>query len=70
MWNDINNMIKSISHKVYQNRKGIITDEPQLVRQVLENRAELSSAERLLLYTALLLGQPVSNTLTYRDNSP
>lgn len=48
---------------------GIITDEPHLAREVLQQRAELSSAERLLLHAALLLGQPVPRA-TYRDQSP
>jgi glycerophosphoryl diester phosphodiesterase len=48
---------------------GIITDEPRLAREVLQERAELSSAERLLLHTALLLGQPLARE-AYRDESP
>ena len=48
---------------------GIITDEPRLAREVLQERAELSSAERLLLQAALLLGQPVPRA-SYRDQSP
>lgn len=48
---------------------GIITDEPRLAREVLQQRASLSSAERLLLHTALLLGQPVPLE-AYRDESP
>lgn len=48
---------------------GIITDEPRLAREVLQDRANLSSAERLLLHAALLLGQPVPQ-VNYRDESP
>ena len=48
---------------------GIITDEPEMARKVLADRAELSSAERLLIHTALLFGQPLK-TREYRDESP
>ena len=48
---------------------GIITDEPEMARKVLADRAELSSVERLLIHTALLFGQPYTPR-EYRDNSP
>jgi glycerophosphoryl diester phosphodiesterase len=48
---------------------GIITDEPELARNVLTDRAELSSVERLLIHTAVLLGEPIPQR-TYRDQSP
>ena len=48
---------------------GIITDEPAMARQVLADRAEMSSAERLLLHTALLFGQSFTPK-EYRDDSP
>ncbi|GAA4888163.1 hypothetical protein GCM10023333_21950 [Ferrimonas pelagia] len=48
---------------------GLITDEPALARQVLQQRAQLTQSERLLLHTALLLGQPLPQS-HYRDNSP
>jgi glycerophosphoryl diester phosphodiesterase len=48
---------------------GIITDEPELARNVLTDRAELSSIERLLIHTAVLLGEPIPQR-TYRDQSP
>jgi len=48
---------------------GIITDEPELARTVLAERAELSSVERLLLHTAIILDQPFPEK-RYRDNSP
>jgi glycerophosphoryl diester phosphodiesterase len=48
---------------------GIITDEPELARNVLFERSELNSIERLLIHTAVLLGQPVPQR-TYRDQSP
>ncbi len=48
---------------------GIITDEPELARKVLAERAEMSSLERLLIHAADLLGRPAPEK-TYRDNSP
>jgi len=48
---------------------GIITDEPEMARQVLTDRAELSSVERLLIHTALLFGQSFTPR-QYRDESP
>ncbi len=48
---------------------GIITDEPALAREVIEQRAELGSAERLLVHTAVLFGRPVP-VGEYRDASP
>jgi glycerophosphoryl diester phosphodiesterase len=48
---------------------GVITDEPALARQVLAQRSELSSAERLLLSLATLFGKP-EIARQYRDNSP
>ena len=48
---------------------GVITDEPLLAREVLRERAAMSTAERLLVSAALFLGKPVPPN-TYRDNSP
>lgn len=48
---------------------GIITDEPEMARNVLADRAELSSVERLLIHTALLFGQSFTPR-QYRDESP
>jgi len=48
---------------------GVITDEPLLAREVLRERAEMSTAERLLVSAALFLGKPVAPN-NYRDNSP
>jgi len=48
---------------------GIITDEPELARNVLTDRAELNSIERLLIHTAVLLGEPIPKRI-YRDQSP
>jgi glycerophosphoryl diester phosphodiesterase len=36
---------------------GLITDEPALAREVMAERAELSSAERLLVELAVLFGR-------------
>jgi glycerophosphoryl diester phosphodiesterase len=48
---------------------GLITDEPEMARQVMADRAELSTVERLLIHTALLFGQPFTPK-QYRDESP
>lgn len=48
---------------------GIITDEPALARQVLADRAAMSSAQRLLLLLAERLGLSLP-TGEYRDASP
>jgi len=48
---------------------GIITDEPALARQVMAERSELNSVERLLIHTAVVLGKPLPRK-KYRDQSP
>lgn len=48
---------------------GIITDEPEMARNVLADRSGLSSVERLLVHTAVLFGRP-SPPRMYRDQSP
>ncbi|MEN8174412.1 MAG: glycerophosphodiester phosphodiesterase [Pseudomonadota bacterium] len=48
---------------------GIITDEPEIARQVLEERKDMGPAERLLVHTAVLFGRPVPPR-AYRDDSP
>jgi len=48
---------------------GVITDEPALAREVLRERGEMSSVERLLVSASLFLGKPVEPG-QYRDNSP
>jgi glycerophosphoryl diester phosphodiesterase len=48
---------------------GVITDEPALARDILRQRAELSTPERLLLSAALFFGRP-DVAANYRDNSP
>ena len=63
--NDPLSMSKWISMGV----DGVITDEPEMARTVLEERSKMSSAERLVLQAALFLGKPVPENL-YRDKSP
>lgn len=48
---------------------GIITDEPAIAKQVLAERASMSSAQRLLLLLAERLGASLP-TGEYRDTSP
>jgi glycerophosphoryl diester phosphodiesterase len=59
----------SMSRMISLGVDGIITDEPEMARQVLTERAKLSSAERLLIHTALLFGQSFTPK-QYRDDSP
>ena len=48
---------------------GLITDDPALARRVLEARAELGPAERLLLWLAAEFGLEV-DTKEMRDANP
>ena len=48
---------------------GVITDEPALARKVIEDRADLNPAERLLMHTAVLFGKPEPQR-SYRDDLP
>jgi len=59
----------SMSRMMSMGVDGIITDEPELARTVLTERAGMSSIERLLVHTAVLVGRPVPQQ-TYRDDSP
>jgi len=59
----------SMSRMISLGVDGIITDEPEMARQVLLERKHLSSAQRLLIHTALLFGQSIT-TKEYRDESP
>ena len=54
---------------ISQGMDGLITDEPEMARQVLADRAEMSSVERLLIHTALLFGRTFTPK-QYRDDSP
>ena len=59
----------SMSRMISLGVDGIITDEPELARNVLVDRSKLSSIERLLIHTAMLFGQPIPQRI-YRDQSP
>lgn len=59
----------SMSRMISLGVDGIITDEPEMARQVLLERKNLSTAQRLLIHTALLFGQSIA-TKEYRDESP
>ena len=48
---------------------GIITNEPEIARKVIEARKNLKPIERLILHTAVILGKELP-TKTYRDESP
>ena len=48
---------------------GIITDEPEMARRVMEERAEMTPVERLIVHAAVVFGRPVPPR-TYRDDSP
>jgi len=48
---------------------GVITDEPALAREVLSERAEMGTSERLLVDVAMLFGRPAPRRI-YRDESP
>ncbi|UWQ92133.1 glycerophosphodiester phosphodiesterase [Rhodobacteraceae bacterium M382] len=58
-----------MSRMISKGVDGIITDEPGMLREVLEVRAELSSAERLVLWLAAELGVKL-NVKEYRDGAP
>jgi glycerophosphoryl diester phosphodiesterase len=59
----------SMSQMISKGVDGLITDEPEMARQVMEERAELSSLQRLLVQTALVFGVAYSPE-KYRDSSP
>jgi len=63
------NDLVSMSRMMSLGVDGIITDEPELARNVLTDRSKLSSIERLLIHTAVLLGEPIPQRI-YRDQSP
>jgi glycerophosphoryl diester phosphodiesterase len=48
---------------------GLITDEPEMAREVVEVRERMRPAERLLVHAAELFGRPVPERV-YRDDSP
>jgi glycerophosphoryl diester phosphodiesterase len=59
----------SLSRWMSMGVDGVITDEPALAREVLAQRAEMSSAQRLMLSAALFFGRPAMAS-SYRDDSP
>jgi glycerophosphoryl diester phosphodiesterase len=59
----------SVSRMASMGVDGVITDEPALARDILAQRAQLSSGERLLLSAAMFFGKP-EVAKQYRDNSP
>jgi glycerophosphoryl diester phosphodiesterase len=63
--NDVVSMSRMMSIGV----DGIITDEPEMARRVLEEREDMGPAERLIVHAAILFGRPVPPR-TYRDDSP
>lgn len=63
--NDKMSMARMISLGV----DGLITDEPEIAREVLQEFNELNRTERLLLHTAVMFNRPISSK-EYRDNSP
>lgn len=58
-----------MSRYISMGADGLITDEPAMVRKVLEVRAGLSTAERLILAATELLGLKI-DTGEYRDDQP
>ena len=58
-----------MSRMISRGAAGLITDEPALAREVLSERAKLSTPERLLLLAADLFDLQM-NRKTYRDASP
>jgi glycerophosphoryl diester phosphodiesterase len=59
----------SMSHMASLGVSGLITDEPALAREVLEQRAALGAGERLVLALGSRLGLSASDK-AYRDASP
>jgi glycerophosphoryl diester phosphodiesterase len=59
----------SLAHWMSRGVDGVITDEPGLARNILEQRAGLNPAERLLLNAVMIFGKPEA-IKRYRDNSP
>jgi glycerophosphoryl diester phosphodiesterase len=54
--NDAATMSQALNRKV----DGILTDRPELAKQVLTERAQMSSVERLLTELAVLFNQPTT----------
>jgi len=63
--NDQVSMLRMISFGV----DGLITDEPALAVDVLQEYSEFTPVERLLIHTTVLLNKPIPKRI-YRDQSP
>jgi glycerophosphoryl diester phosphodiesterase len=59
----------TMSQVISKGVDGVITDEPAMARRVLAERAEMNTAERLLIYAAMLFGEDFAPR-EYRDDSP
>jgi glycerophosphoryl diester phosphodiesterase len=59
----------TMSQVISKGVDGVITDEPAMARRVLAERAEMNTAERLLINAALLFGRDFAPR-EYRDDSP
>ena len=59
----------SISRMISLGVDGVITDEPEMAREVLADRADMSSVQRLMLHAAVLFERPLPER-AYRDQSP
>ena len=54
------NDVAAMSQALNRNVDGILTDRPKLAQEVLQQRAEMSSPERLLGEISLLFNRPVA----------
>ena len=59
----------SMSRMISLGVDGLITDEPEMARKVIQERKQMSTLERLLIHTSQLFGEPYIPR-QYRDNSP
>ena len=59
----------TMSQMISRGVDGLITDEPALAREVIAQRAQLNTPEKILLWAASFFGLKLSDK-TYRDNSP
>lgn len=59
----------TMSQVISKGVDGVITDEPAMARRVLAERAEMNTAERLLINAAMFFGEDFAPR-KYRDDSP
>jgi len=59
----------TMSRMISMGVDGLITNEPEMARQVLSERADMSTVERLLIHATQLFGEPYTPR-QYRDISP